>query len=205
MPSTTGRPKRKRVAKPQEERLQDLLDAAQAVFYAKGVSDATVGEITDRAGVAKGTFYLYFQSKQHVVASLWERYVNDLLGIADRTFDGWPGEQGDVGVISDFIESLTDHAIAHAELHRIVYSSADAEALELCRSINQRVVDRLADVIRRGNEAGLFRSTHPELAARILYHGAHGTMNDATAGTVAADRDQLVAAFREVAGRVITG
>ena len=204
MSRTTGATKRVRVAKPSEQRLQDLLDAALTVYTDKGVAGATVQEITERAGVAKGTFYLYFESKAHAVGVLWERYVNGLLDIAERTLDRSDGA-GIQAAISAFIASLTDHALAHTELHRIVYRSADAVALELCRAVNEQVVTRLAEAIERGVRAGTLHATNPQLTARLLYHGAHEALHDAVSGSLPRlGRDDLVASFQEIAERALS-
>ena len=58
-----------------ETRRQDLLDAGEKVFLEKGVAGATVEDITSCAGVAKGTFYLYFASKDDLLNALREHSV----------------------------------------------------------------------------------------------------------------------------------
>lgn len=62
-----------------EQRRQDLLGAAVRVFTAKGVRDATVAEISAEAGVAKGTFYLYFESREHLLGALRESLVAQVV------------------------------------------------------------------------------------------------------------------------------
>jgi AcrR family transcriptional regulator len=57
-----------------------LLDAAESVFAELGFHDASVVKITEAAGVAQGTFYIYFQSKQQV----FEEVVRDLNQRARR-------------------------------------------------------------------------------------------------------------------------
>ena len=107
--------------------------------------------------------------------------------------------------ISAFIASLTDHSLAHTELHRIVYRSADAVALELCRAVNEQVVTRLAEAIGRGVRAGTLHATNPQLTARLLYHGAHDALHDAVSGSLPRPgRDDLVVSFQEVAERALT-
>lgn len=58
------------------ERRRELLRAARDVFASKGYHDAKVDDIVARAGVAKGTFYLYFSDKRSVFAEL----VDGLFG-----------------------------------------------------------------------------------------------------------------------------
>ncbi|MEV4252864.1 TetR/AcrR family transcriptional regulator, partial [Spirillospora sp. NPDC049652] len=142
-----------------------------------GRSDATVRDITARAGVAKGTFYLYFSAKEQVVAALWERYVAGYLAMAEEVLaDRTPGDDW-TGVLAELLERLIEHAVEHADLHRLVYGSADAKALALCAETNRRVVALLAEAIRGGVEAGVLRPCVPEVFAHILYEGTHSTLH----------------------------
>src|SRR5207248_10627728 len=76
--------KRKRVLKSPEDRRQEILDAAVRVFSDRGVSKSTVADIATAAGVAKGTVYLYFGSKEQLLGALRDRFVDALLGhVAD--------------------------------------------------------------------------------------------------------------------------
>src|SRR5436190_6193221 len=54
------------------DRRTQLLSAARAVFAKKGYEDATVSEIVTRAGVAQGTFYLYFPGKEALAGAFAE-------------------------------------------------------------------------------------------------------------------------------------
>ena len=65
MKSKLSRRERKKL-----ETRQALLEAAWALFHDKGFHDTTIEEITDRADVAKGTFFNYFPSKEGVLLSL---------------------------------------------------------------------------------------------------------------------------------------
>ncbi len=47
-----------------EETRNHIIQAAEQLFMEKSASKVTISEIVQRAGVAKGTFYLYFESKQ---------------------------------------------------------------------------------------------------------------------------------------------
>ena len=50
------------------------MDAAEKLFLEQGVAPTTVEQITDGAGVAKGTFYLYFSSKEDILSALGDRF-----------------------------------------------------------------------------------------------------------------------------------
>ncbi len=66
-----------------------LQESARAVFTEKGFKDASIGEITQRAGLAVGTFYLYFESKEKLFIQLLleenERLKRSILSALDLT------------------------------------------------------------------------------------------------------------------------
>src|SRR5580658_5319774 len=83
--------------KPPAERRDELMNAAQRLFLANGVGPTTIEQITAGAGVAKGTFYLYFSSEDDVLAALGERFSAQLVAklegaIAKRPAADWPGK-----------------------------------------------------------------------------------------------------------------
>ncbi|HHX88257.1 MAG TPA: helix-turn-helix transcriptional regulator, partial [Paracoccus sp.] len=49
---------------------QSILRAAEAVIGAQGYASASISDITRAAGIAQGTFYIYFDSKEHVFREL---------------------------------------------------------------------------------------------------------------------------------------
>lgn len=65
-----------RVTKDPDERRTELIACAQQLFYSKGYERTTVRDIVDALGVAKGTFYYYFDSKQQIL----EAMVDELIG-----------------------------------------------------------------------------------------------------------------------------
>ena len=69
-----------RSAERRESRRGTLVDAAFGVFMDKGVAATSVDDIVEAAGVAKGTFYLYFKTKDDAVNAVAERLVD---GVAD--------------------------------------------------------------------------------------------------------------------------
>lgn len=57
-----------------EATLEKLIDAAAAVFYEKGFNGGSISDITQRAGVGNGTFYIYFDSKLSAYRYLLQEY-----------------------------------------------------------------------------------------------------------------------------------
>src|SRR3990172_4634377 len=52
------------------QRREDILQAAREVFFTRGINHATVDEIAEQAEVSKGTVYLYFDTKETILAHL---------------------------------------------------------------------------------------------------------------------------------------
>ena len=80
MKPTIENPARPRT-KPAEIRREELLDAAEQLFLTRGIAATSVDAIVGGADVAKGTFYLHFQSKEHLLAAL-QHGLPDCAGVA---------------------------------------------------------------------------------------------------------------------------
>src|SRR4051812_36414087 len=63
----------------QEFRKSELLSAARTVFSKKGFHDATIDDIAAKGGVAKGTVYLYFKSKQEIYMAALRDGIETLI------------------------------------------------------------------------------------------------------------------------------
>src|SRR5215475_15282347 len=82
---------KKRWTRRKLERPSEILDAAVAVFAEKGFAAARMEDIARKAGVTKGTIYLYFQGKEDVFKSLVRESIGETLtaNIANaRAFEG---------------------------------------------------------------------------------------------------------------------
>ena len=71
-----------------------IIKAAREVFFAKGFMNATIDEIADRCGLAKGTIYLYFRSKEELYASIMAEGMERLRKEFEALRNQPPGEKG---------------------------------------------------------------------------------------------------------------
>lgn len=72
-----------RIIKEHDERKNEILDTAEKLFQAKGYDACTVNDILQAVGIAKGTFYHYFTSKEEVLDSIVLRHTEIIVGRAD--------------------------------------------------------------------------------------------------------------------------
>jgi TetR/AcrR family transcriptional regulator, transcriptional repressor for nem operon len=178
--------------KPADERRTDLLDAGQALFLDKGVAAATVDEITRRAGVAKGTFYLYFRSKDDLLTALQTRFSHDFAARVIEATDrsrSWPGK------LDAAVRACFDHYRAVEALHDVLFhhtggpgddAVGDPAANHLVGAIRQLLAD--------GTEAGAYQVDDPELTAVLLYSAVHLAFDAACHRPDGIDHDRLLAA-----------
>lgn len=68
-----------RVVKEAEERKQEILDAAEMLFGTKGFDNTSTSDILDVVGIARGTLYYHFKSKEEILDSVIQRMTNRLM------------------------------------------------------------------------------------------------------------------------------
>ena len=124
-----------------QEKRRALLDAAYELFLERGTAKTSVEDITSRAKVAKGTFYLYFQDKSAVMQALLGRVSYQLLSDACTAVEQQTGLESFaekmVFVIDHIIESLRKDTVVLRFLERNfvwpgldqIEASKDAEPL----------------------------------------------------------------------------
>lgn len=179
-----------------DERVEQLLDAAERTLLERGLAASTVADVADAAGVAKGTLYLYFDSKDALLAALRARYLNrfsDALGSARGR-----SAPGATGRLDRFVTGLFDFSAQHANLHHLLFHEAgfsEDDALAGARAM-------LTEIITAGRASGEFDTTDPPRAASFLLHGLHGLLLDALHD--GANVNRAAAAAREMARRSVT-
>nr|WP_052477667.1 TetR/AcrR family transcriptional regulator [Kibdelosporangium sp. MJ126-NF4]CEL13219.1 Transcriptional regulator, TetR family [Kibdelosporangium sp. MJ126-NF4]CTQ98910.1 Transcriptional regulator, TetR family [Kibdelosporangium sp. MJ126-NF4] len=161
-----------------ERRRGDLLDAAQQIVLDKGIAGLTVDEVTSRADVAKGTFYLYFRSKEQLIGALQQRFVNDLTTRQHRELDALADNDW-MGRLLHWMESSIRGYHAHADLHDALFlhtSPADHPGHgHLADPATNQHAAALVEILDAGTTAGTFALANPRAAAVLLYNTMHGT------------------------------
>lgn len=193
---------RRRITKTPEERRHDILQAARDRFAAKGPAATSIADITEAANVGKGTFYLYFNSREHVLGALWEEFVDGFVDITVEMLTN-PGNEPWIDLAERMVIELINYDIAHSDIHQMVYSSAGADAMKMFREANQKILALLRGGVARGVQEGEFDVTHPELAADMLYYAAEGFITDAMLRGAELDRARIQEAILELVRRTL--
>jgi len=155
-----------------EGRRQEILAAAQRCFARNGFHNTVIADVVREAGVSQGTFYLYFKTKDDVIAAL-----ADDRGQSDAMINAIAGAEADPVVALAILFELHGRTLADAGRadERRVIVQGWAEALRN-DSIRQRLVanasrvrQQIALLIERGQRSGRFRAdAEPQGVARAL-------------------------------------
>jgi AcrR family transcriptional regulator len=157
---------------PVQDRREQLLDAALAVFSAGGYSAAKVSDIVGRAGVAQGTFYLYFRSKQEVMLALFERFERALIDARCRREPAAPTTPEQLrAAVLEKTRAILGAALEHRQLAALFMKEpvgADHELAGRLREFHQRMADLSEQGLRQAAAAGLIRPVDPRVAALAI-------------------------------------
>jgi AcrR family transcriptional regulator len=156
-----------RAEKIREQRRRELLDVALRVFAQRGYHQARIADIIDAAGVARGTFYLYFESKNAIFHALLDDLLLRLRASVVGVSMGPDAPPVNVQ-IRQSVERVLEAFVASPDLTRVVLREAVGLEPEVDRKLADfyaRLHRWLADALSNGARLGLLRSTNNELAA----------------------------------------
>ncbi len=142
-----------------------LLSAAKKVFSEKGYHSAQISHIIDEAGVARGTFYLHFRSKEEIFKELLREVVEELkerIRVIDPSLD--PLQQ-----ITENIARVIEFALEERELARIVLQrNSDPQLFAVTDRFFEEITAMIEGSLKRGITMGVVRMCDTELIAKAI-------------------------------------
>ncbi|MFT4044182.1 MAG: TetR/AcrR family transcriptional regulator [Gordonia sp. (in: high G+C Gram-positive bacteria)] len=192
--------------KPREQRRSELLDAARELFVTKGVAGTSMDDITRRAGVSKGLFYLYFRSKDDLIAALQEDFAARL---AQRIAHAVAAEPEWEAKLDACVRASFDCYRELPELHEILFRHSVSRSSDADGAPPHELVSGvLRDLLVAGTAAGAYDVDDPVTTAGLLYIVMHA-FDPGYHGDVITTDERLIRAttalFRRTAGVVVEG
>ncbi|MEM1270810.1 MAG: TetR/AcrR family transcriptional regulator [Bacteroidota bacterium] len=161
-------------------RRTEIIDAAEEVFFAKGIDDATMDDVAEAAELSKGTLYLYFESKEDLYFAIAARGIEVLHGLFSEAVREQPTGMDKLNAIGyayyDYYKTYPDYfqAVLHHEHNTTVPAEATSNE-RLCLSQGRAVHGLMANVVQEGIDDGTIRpELHPQLTALTLWGAATG-------------------------------
>jgi AcrR family transcriptional regulator len=141
-----------RITKEHDERRNEILDIAEKLFHIKGYDKCTINDILKEVGIAKGTFYHYFKSKEEVLDAIVSRYKdvvitkvnevanNDVITLEEKLLGAFMSmriiDQLDSGMINEM------HKTENALLHQKILNQIVIDVAPILVKIIEEGVDR---------------------------------------------------------------
>lgn len=172
-----------RITKEPDERRAEFLDTALRLFAERGYDNVAVQHVTDAMGVAKGTFYHYFESKDELLAELTEREVHHMNVVAELAAGS--AKRSAIERLRDALGTLQSWELDQLEILRaylrVLFRDENVVWRErVTGTMLDTMLPMLADILRDGMKEGVFAIDDAETAAEVtiaIWHGMYEKVN----------------------------
>ncbi|MEX3745606.1 MULTISPECIES: TetR/AcrR family transcriptional regulator [Lysinibacillus] len=143
-----------------QERRNEILDAANELFGQKGFDGTSTNDILEKVGIARGTLYYHFKSKEDIMDALIERYNAQILGAAKAI-----AADKSIPVNERIVRVVMALNISDGNGKEIIDHIHKPQNALMHRKIQKVIINGLppilTEIIREGIEQGLFNTPYP--------------------------------------------
>ncbi|MBN2345160.1 MAG: TetR/AcrR family transcriptional regulator [Candidatus Aminicenantes bacterium] len=163
-----------------EKRRNDIVDAAEALFFSKGYEAVTLDEIADKAELSKGTLYLYFKNKLDLYFFVAGRGLQIMIDMFQETLTGEKTGLQKVRAIGEaYHRFFTQHGHYFQTVNfwdsREIDSYLGIPGGETCHQLGNQALGMVARAVAEGVADGSIRpDIDPAKAAVVLWGQATG-------------------------------
>lgn len=191
-----------RVVKDPEERKSELMDAAEELFSVQGFEETAVSDIVKRVGVAQGTFYYYFESKEHILNEIMDRMIEKvvqqislLCGQSEylateklnRMFLMFTRMGTDNGSLGEYM---------HLEKNLLLHKKLMDKSLA-------RIKPMVVQVLKQGIADGEFNTIYPEEATELMIYGVSEYFHRHILNSASEERARYLKALEDFLERLL--
>jgi AcrR family transcriptional regulator len=163
------RVKKKSGALQKTERRQQILSVAREVFSKRGYHQTTIDDIVAQAGVARGTFYLYFEDKRAVFSDLVDRFAGQLsMAIVRIVTDD--AARSVTEQVRENIRAIIATCLADRAMTKILFTDAvgvDPAFDRKLQTFYDTVVQLLTESLKDGQALGIVADGEPRVLAYL--------------------------------------
>ena len=155
------------------ERKQQILDASAIVFAEKGYFNASVSDIIEQAGIARGTFYLYFTGKRQVFTEILEQISASVENRIKGVYEGISADEVYANLIEN-VNRVFGFLIENPNLTKILLTQAPGLDAASTRQLDQAIYmlrDTIKRLLQNGKRYGVLWSFNEDLVATVLLGG----------------------------------
>jgi AcrR family transcriptional regulator len=177
-----------------DDKAEAILAAALDLFVERGFHGTSVPSLADRAGVAAGTIYHYFPSKDAVVNALYQRWKNEIRAriVTDFPLDRPPREQ-----FRTIWERMTDFALTHPkELAFLELHHHGSYLDEESRRIEAQTHDFGREMVRLAQASEAIKPLDPAMMIEMIDGAFLGVFRAGLEGRIPLNRQMMMDAER---------
>jgi len=158
-----------------QQRREEILQAAEEVFFSKGFAKSTMDDVAEKAELSKGTLYLYFKSKEDMHMAVARKAIHLLRNYTSKSLEGEGTALEKLGKMGraciEFSRSHPDHMKAIMTLEEVEPQSISLSTSDVQDMIyNESTVGTVIQIVEQGVREKLIRSDIPTaLVAHTLW------------------------------------
>lgn len=159
-----------------EQRKNDIIDAAERVFFSKGHENATMDDVAEEAELSKGTLYLYFKNKEDLYLAIHLRGNKILHSLFEKAFNlsetGLEKTKAIGRAYVEFYKNYPDYfnALVYYESREINFNDQDSVATE-CLVEGKATLELLINALMIGIQDGSIRADIDPIKTAISLWG----------------------------------
>jgi AcrR family transcriptional regulator len=175
-----------------QDKAEAILAAALELFVERGFHGTSVPSVAERAGVAAGTIYHYFTSKEALVNALYQRWKSE---ISSRIVNDFPFDRPVREQFRSIWGRMADFALAHRkELAFLELHHHGSYLDETSKGIERRVTEFGIAMVSRAQAAQTLKALPPELLVELVNGAFLGVFRAAVEGRLPLTREMLMQA-----------
>lgn len=180
-----------RIVKEHDERKNEIIQAAAVLFAEKGYEQCSVNDILNTVGIAKGTFYHYFKSKEDVLDAAVEKMSEQVFAHVQEK-----AKRKELSPIDRMIQILLAARVTNRMGEALIDEMHKTENALLHQKTIVSIITMLTpvftEIVDEGNDSGIFHCAYPEQSVQILLSAALTLLDD---GIFPTEKEQAAKLF----------
>lgn len=167
-----------RVVKEAEERKNEILDVAEKLFGTKGFDNTSTSDILNEIGIARGTLYYHFKSKEEILDAMISRMTNRLIEKAKAIVD-----QKNIPVLERLTMMMLSLNVSEGKFGQELLMQAHKPQNALMHQKMEKhllsgINPIIADLIKEAAKQGICQTDYPEEVAEMTFLYANTIFDD---------------------------
>jgi len=156
-----------------EQRRQEIISAAEKVFFKKGVDNATMDDVAEQAELSKATLYLYFSSKDEIYSAIFSKSQEALFKMIEKATAGVTDTREKIAAFLSSFISFQKKNPDYFEAF-FYFLTRDIEVNEVnCyvkqrRESGQEFLNNWVNLVQKGKEEGVIRENLNEIPVALI-------------------------------------